>query len=172
MSLMKVVSSSVQTSNPMISHSLLGLAKCWVITKICSVVLVALLNTNWVVFVVDGSPSHVRPYDDVNATKNELVTTPATFKNSKMLYHMPEMQITRAELSRDSCKWQQFISRYFQNADINESKRTETALCCAIHNSRKKIFLELLIAQHSYMFFFLVTSVERQGTLSRRANKK
>ena len=55
-------------------------------------------------FVVDGSPSHERPYDDVNATKNELVTTPATFRNSKMLYHMPEMQIISAELLRDPCK--------------------------------------------------------------------
>lgn len=84
----------------MISHSLLGLAKCCVMTKTCSVVLVALLNTSSVVLVDDGSPSHVRPYDDVNATKNELVTTPATFKNSKMLYHMPEMQIMKDELSR------------------------------------------------------------------------
>ena len=105
MSLRMAVSSSVRTSNPMISHSLLGPAKCWVMTKTCSVVLVALLKTSWVVFVVDGSPSHVRPYDDVNATKNELVTTPATFRNSKMLYHMPERQIISAELSRDSCKW-------------------------------------------------------------------
>ena len=64
-------------------------------TKTCSVVLVALLNTSSVVLVDVGSPSHVRPYDDVNATKNELVTTPATFKNSKMLYHMPEMQIIK-----------------------------------------------------------------------------
>jgi len=76
-------------------------------TKTCSVVLVALLNTSSVVLVDVGSPSHVRPYDDVNATKNELVTTPATFKNSKMLYHIPEMQIIKDELSRDSCKWQQ-----------------------------------------------------------------
>lgn len=50
---------------------------------------VVLLNMVSVVLVLDGSPSHDRPYDDVNATKNELVTTPATFRNSRMLYHVP-----------------------------------------------------------------------------------
>lgn len=55
----------------------------------CSVVFVVLLNMVSVVLVLDGSPSHDRPYDEVNATKNELVTTPATFRNSRMLYHVP-----------------------------------------------------------------------------------
>ena len=75
--------------------------------KTCSVLLVVLLNTSSVVLVDVGSPSHVRPYDDVNATKNELVTTPATFRNSKMLYHIPEMKIIKDELSKNSCKLQQ-----------------------------------------------------------------
>ena len=62
---------------------------------------VVLLNIGSVLLVVDGSPSHDRPYDDVNATKNELVTTPATFRNSKMLYHMPGVKTTRKYLGRN-----------------------------------------------------------------------
>ena len=65
--------------------------------KTVSVVFEVLLNTSSVLLLVDGSPSHVRPYDDVKATKKEFVTTPATFRNSKMLYHIPEKDKHKAK---------------------------------------------------------------------------
>ena len=80
------------TSKPIISHNLLAAGICSVIMKMVSDVFVTLLNTVSVLLVVNISPSHERPYDDVKATRNELVTTPATFRNSKILYHIPEGQ--------------------------------------------------------------------------------
>jgi hypothetical protein len=44
---------------------------------------------SWLTEIYVESPSQFRPYCDVNATRNELVTTPTTFKNSKIEYHMP-----------------------------------------------------------------------------------
>lgn len=80
------------TSKPIISHNLLAAGMCSVIMKMVSDVFVTLLNTVSVLLVVSISPSQERPYDDVKATRNELVTTPATFRNSKILYHIPEGQ--------------------------------------------------------------------------------
>ena len=80
------------TSKAIISHNLLAAGMCSVMMKMVSDVFVTLLNTVSVLLVVSISPSQERPYDDVKATRNELVTTPATFRNSKILYHIPESQ--------------------------------------------------------------------------------
>ena len=80
------------TSKAIISHNLLAAGMCSVMMKMVSDVFVTLLNTVSVLLVVSISPSQERPYDDVKATRNELVTTPATFRNSKILYHIPKSQ--------------------------------------------------------------------------------
>ena len=70
-------------------HSRFPEAGCWVTVRITVVMLVAGSNTVWLVIVTCVSPSHLRPYCDVNAMRNAFVTTPTRFRNSKMAYHIP-----------------------------------------------------------------------------------